>query len=93
MGAEVEHGICSVILAEPPIISRENMSRCEPSLEQKSHGVTFVAHRRLHTDKDIAERFTENKQLTPIGPVLARRRPPLSFDFLEIRLACDVIID
>ena len=69
------------------------MSRCEPSLEQKSHGITFVAHRRLHTDKDIAERFSKNKQLAPIGPVLPRRRSPLSFDFLEIALAGDVIID
>ena len=69
------------------------MGRCESSFEQKSHGITFVAHRRLHTDKDIAERFTQDKELAPIGPVLTRRRPPLSFDFLEIRLACDVIID
>ena len=55
MGAKVEHGICSVILAQPPVISGENMGRCESPLEQKSHGITFVAHRRLHTDKDIAE--------------------------------------
>ena len=69
------------------------MRRCESTLKQEPHRVTFVSHGGLDTDKDVAKGLTQDEELTTISPMLAGRRSPLRFDFLKIRFARNVIVN
>src|SRR5690606_27081500 len=93
MRSEMQHCMGAEILVEPAVEGGKRVGRSEALLEQKPHGVAFVAEGRLHTDENVAEALPEHEDRAAVGLMLAGRTPPLRFDLGEMALAAHMIVD
>ncbi len=92
MGAEVQHRVRGVVLAQPAVEGAEGVRRREAALEQQPHRVALVAHRRLDADEHVAEALAEDPDRTPVAELAPGRGAPLGLDLLEPLLAPHVVV-
>jgi len=92
VGAEVQHRVGAEVFTQPAVEGRERMGRCKALLEQQPHRVTLVAEGRLDAHENVAEAFTQHKEVAAVALLPAGGRAPLGLDLLQVFFSAHVVV-
>ena len=91
VGAKMQHGVRTKILAHPAIEGRKRMGRRKALFKQQAHRIALVTKGRLHADEHVSELRPKHKDRRAVALLAPWGRSPLRFNLVEITLVAHVI--